>query len=228
MSPEDFKHWFADLSRKSPMLAQWLGSLPLDTIDEWRDEVFAGFDLRDALVVNIETREGVHDFTGFQRDKFLPTYIRRCSELRASRELHSAEREWQSQKRRRGGDAFASITKDAFMGPAFAEVRGKIDEWKSANDNKRVPDELLAQWSAEAAERVDRGDDQEKQPRFRCLRCQDSGYVSFRDSQGRPMAGSCDCVLGAQRFNQWADHRRGGLGKASRSQPVTEWVYADE
>lgn len=209
MNSAEFVDFLDDLKRKSPLLAEWVKSLPDATIAEWISEVFSRINLRDAKVVNREIRDGVHDLSGYRRDEFCRTYIRRCAELTHAREEKSAEQKWQEAKR--GTPSFATIERDRVMGPAFRKVRAKMAEWSQSHPGERVPAELIHQWTEDVfADAAD--DDPERQPRYRCLTCRDTGYASGRDAQQRPLAYACSCDKGQARKASWDARMRSVIG----------------
>lgn len=199
MTQSEFREWLADLRRKSPQLGEWVAALPSDTLRDWYESVFESIELRWAKAVNLEIMTGDHDLSGYNRDKLLPTMIKRSQELRYQ---HSRTRELRTNDMSGAQKAVAS---DPVMRPAMAYVADAVKEFRLANGielTKPMPDDL---WDAlrercnhaagEACERFDTEiEDEHKQPRFKCLRCRDSGLVS---SYGHPnTVGHCDCGTG--------------------------------
>lgn len=224
MDRSEYQAWAMDFAKRFPKSGEWLFALPADTRNCWYDEIFAALELRDCLDFNRELMAS-GDLQAFQREH-IPAIVRdgaRKIRHERTKDDHK-EREWQRKQRQRGGDTFATITNDEIMGPAFRNVTAKMQEWRNENGNERVPNDLIHQWTEEEFEKA-QDDDERRQPRYKCLTCRDSGFVSFRDGKGRPMSGHCSCDKGSARATSWKNNRK-QLGPAPSS-VNPQWAFDD-
>ncbi len=201
MNKQEYLDWMEDLERKSPSLGKWVSELSDATLNDWYENVFASIELRWAKAVNIEILQGDHDLTGFRRDQICATFIRRTQEL--------------SYRKQRQDDqpthvpAMAILKGDPIMGPAFRDVTRQMDAHRLQHKTTSTPSDLVAEWTEAALQTRDKTpDDDDKQPRYRCINCYDSGFITI-EVDGVWVAGCCKlCAKGTVRHeSKWNSGR---------------------
>lgn len=225
MDREEFRKWAIDFGERFPASGDFLGSLPSATREKWFDEIFAGLTLADCLEVSRRIM-AQGDLAAYQREHIPSIFIKRCSELKWERDLAAKKRADEQFKKEQGENSFAGtrarftpimkriLKRVEFAQREYSETHG--GEWMPDADRRQLLDELFDELDTDP-------DDRESQPRYKCLECRDTGFVSFRDDRGRPMCGHCGCERGIKRRDQFTNEGR-TLGAANPTE-VKEWAF---
>lgn len=112
MNKSEFARWMKDFRTRFPATGNWVTGLDKETLKCWYEDVFAAFELRDALAVNEQLMTD-GELEAWQREKIPAIFIRKLQEqswrrrqreLDAKAEKAEAERRQRiAQQRRRGG-----------------------------------------------------------------------------------------------------------------------------
>jgi hypothetical protein len=202
MERDEFRRWADDLSTRLPSLAKYVLELSTSARAVWFDDIFANFELRDALAMNQELMASGEGLSTYERDKLPSLFIRTMSGIVARRQYREEERRVHRGARR-------TVMIDAIMGPMLRQVTDQVRDYKRDHDGELPSDELVREWTAAAHEQFDRmPDDDQAGPRYSCLRCKDTGYVEFESASVRYVASCPDCEAGKKKRDQvWRSGR---------------------
>lgn len=226
MNRTEFKEWLDHFRLRFPATGEWMAGLATGTIAAWFEDVFATLELRDCLAVNVQlAKDG--ELAAYDRERIPSIFIRRAQEIAHERRRReqtrnpTADTEFIRRARERGLDPFSTIRSDRIMGQAFRTIQQSMSERRDRG--VKLTQEIIHDLTEQAfADNYDAdADDALDGPRYRCLRCFDTGFVSYRDNQGRPMCGHCECDAGIKKRDQlqWPSGKRIG----PQSHGVVEW-----
>ncbi len=210
MTPKEFLDWMADLGRRFPQTGEWLKAQPPETRAAWYDDVFAGIEYRDAVAVNQLLMRGQGDIEAWQRERIPAIYIKRTAELRYDREQRTAATKSREEQPQLSGTRRSF---DSGMRRVLARIERQFRAYREEHDGQRMPDDAKQSVIDEACQDIT-DDGANFEGRYRCLTCLDSGWVSFRDDNGKPMTGVCRCERGKKREQNWNDRRKTPIGNA--------------
>lgn len=201
MDHQEFSGWCEVLAARLPDTGAWLAKQSRATQGYWF-EALAPYSHEDcACALQEVLNEG---FAAYDRERVITQISKRAAAIAFKR---SEDQKHQSRQRagNRGSMAagIASTLSNAGVGDAFRALleeqrRRKADGSPMTDEERRAfVDRLLPD-----------DDDPSKQPRVKCLVCQDSGFVSGRDDAGRHQTYGCNCEAGDKRMENFRESGR--------------------
>lgn len=234
MTREEYSEWALHFARRFPTTGKWLMELPGDTRDAWFTEVFSELELRDCLAVTIMLVSS-GELAAYDREKLPAIYVKKSREVQYLREFRASQRRSKPDeefirrsKELRGGDGYETIRRCSIMGPAFTFVMDRIRGWQTTHEGHVIDADTMREFVDEAFVNVPSDDDYAPDgPRYKCPKCFDTGFVSYRDSRDRPCAGHCECDTGNRKGEtlKWDSGRR--LGPVPQTEAV-EWEWDND
>jgi len=222
MIKSEFITWRNDFKARFPDIGVWIESHK-DTLKIWFDDVFCNYPLEECLEVN--RRLMSQGIESFDRQKIPAMVAKLAQEINWERS--EAAKQKQSDIRRE-----ADRKRKEYKSPVTGSMRQALEEMNAWTDNFKVEfgrEAYLSErrkWLDDWFEKNDDSDPQDE-PRYRCLRCRDTGLVSYRDEKKRYTCGHCDCAKGISERDRYFNAKKPGhahgmtIGPAPRGETWT-------
>ena len=200
MTKQEFKSVIKYLSTMLPDLGTWIQSVPLETIDLWFTDVFATLELHDVrAAISAMAFEGLKSF---DRDR-LPFILSKSAQdiafERTQRQGAVLERERRTHEKAVGREIRAT--------GQYKELLIGMAKYRDEHNVKKTPPDVIHDMTESIFEDMPDDDDQSG-TRYRCLKCDDSGFINYRDHKGKSFAGHCDCDKGEYRRSKFTERGR--------------------
>jgi len=214
MTKDEFREVIQFLSTLMPDLGEWLKMRSQETLKIWFEEVFIHLELHDVRsAITGMSRDGLKSF---DRD-CLPSILSKSAQDIA---YERSKRQDAVRERERRADEKATA-QDIRASGQYKELLLRMAKYRGEHDAKKTPKEVIHEMTEDIFESMP-DDDTQDGPRYRCLTCEDSGFVNYRDHKGRAFAGHCSCSKGEYRRTKFTERDR-TLGAGTEKSGIGDW-----